>query len=352
MYKQFKYKKLFSKVIGVGSVFLLTFVLFFSCTFSPNAVTQAYFNSINPVSASLYNQETISKLSGFNLFDTVNNFSSPIGANHSLSLYRYRLDYNYSWTAGQPQSFSAVFDLTKDFIIQPGSYRIRFYTECGTNEVYSPWWQDKNESERNSYIDQWFKPGNLATDLTFTYLTFGTSNFVLIPTQVGTVSFSDGASRFLEFYDYTFTTDVSISNASLNVATRFNLGLTGSSSLSTRFTCGVSQASIYQVYNSSADAPIFPTPDNKPLDDLQNIEGSLNDFRADSGADDFLDSSNINSALGSSAINGMRGISSILQYAYDEWSWLRTLIYFSVSLGLIGLLFNLGTSLFGRKKGG
>ena len=350
-----KFTRILPRKIYKICIFISVIVVFVSAflalsSVSANAATQSYFTMLSPTSAFLWNQETISKISGFNQTAVVNNFSNPIGANYALTLYRYRTDDWYYWTEGEVQSFSVQYDLSRGVYMAPGTYRVRFYVECGTDNIYKPWWEDLNDKQIQNYIDSYFSPGTLPTSWNFTYIQLGTRYIPLIPSNRGTVVYSDGAERVLEFYDYTFTTDTSVSNILLNVAVRYNLSAAGSSSLRTRFTSGVSQASIDIIYDSSAEAEKYP--DNKVTgsDDLDKAEDKLHDFSKDSGASDFLDSSHLSSFVGPEYLAGMDGISEYMQYLYSEWPWIQTIVYVSVSLGIVALLFNLGAAFLSRRK--
>ena len=102
--------------------------------------------------------------------------------------------------------------------------------------------------------------------------------------------------------------------------------------------------------DSSAEAEKYP--DNKVTgsDDLDKAEDKLHDFSKDSGASDFLDSSHLSSFVGPEYLAGMDGISEYMQYLYSEWPWIQTIVYVSVSLGIVALLFNLGAAFLSRRK--
>lgn len=339
--KKQRRKRVIRSVIHVSIALIISIIPLFCCAFSTIAATQAYFTMLSPTSATLWNQETISQISGFNQIAVVNNFSNPIGANYALTLYRYRTDDWYYWTDGEVQSFSVEYDLSRGIYMAPGTYRVRFYVECGIDNIYKPWWEDLNDKQIQDYIDSYFKPGTLPTSWNFTYIQLGTRYIPLIPSNRSTVVYSDGAERVLEFYDYTFTTDTSVSNIFLNVAVRYNLSAAGSTSLRTRFTSGVSQASIDTVYESSADAPIFPGLDNSVVDDFNNQSSQLEDFAASqesvisgylnpdfSGAPEFTEA--------------MLGISHIIDKYVFRMEPVQRILGMGVAIGLICVLFGIG----------
>lgn len=356
MYKRIKYKRIFAKVMSVASALVLSCILFFSCVFSTNAYYQEYFAILNPVSTDLIRYNTgngeyysIGSRYGFSQFGVYRSFNpTAISGGHALDLYRYRTSTVYTIPAGEYAYYSATFLLSNNRVLQNGNtYRFRFYVETGTSISRSPWWTGSPESIQR-YIDEHLYSPN--ADFWLSYLDLGTRRIALIPSAETTFVFGDGIDRYVVLYDFTLTMESGIQDPVVHVSNRFDFNFDNQAT--TQFTCGVSQCSVYQVYDSIADAPVFPTPDDSVTNDYSDLESSLHDFSSNSGADGFLDSSNLETSLGTGAISAMRGVSNILQYAYDKWPWLQTLVYFSVALGIIGLLFNLGSALLGRRKGG
>lgn len=354
-----KFTRILPRKIYKVCIFISVIVVFVSAflalsSFSANAASFAYVDEVTygyGVSGGIYNSNDPSNAGGYGYFDKyVLESNGRLLVSH-YDLYGFR--YEMSERVAPATYIYNHFKLANSRIVLQGGSTYRFQFVIVTNK------QDLSDSINHfmgfhSYLPDgknWIDySGHYGNGVPNTYFSYNNETVCQDLSPVTSFTVNYFGSRFIgHVFDFTLSVDYNVNDLFIQICQAY--GYTQSGSITdSQLTTYCSPLYVYEVYEDAANAPVYPDNDISGSDDLNNAENELNDFSKDSGASDFLDSSHLSSFVGPEYLAGMDGISEYMQYLYSQWPWIQTIVYVSVSLGIVALLFNLGAAFLSRRK--
>ena len=255
--------------------------------------------------------------------------------------YRYFLTTPESYS---PVSILQVY-LKANMVFEPGSsYRITFDVTpapgfAGWNKVYVPNIHLYTDVPRNNYqLGTHFYTSFNGVDSSFV-------SFCKPYTSAKDKYFDDTRYRFTYVVNFNENIESPV-DFFLCISVPYYLGLSNTS-----LTTYVYNPIIEQVRYTYPD---FSDPNLSDQERLDNAELNLVSIVRDNWDNKWFNPDYAGTYLGSNFLAAFKGVGDLLQDFYSRLPFLRSLIFFSCTLGLAGFVLNLGTSLaskFSHKRG-